>query len=393
MVVVVTSMALGCSGSDAAEEPNAGEPDFSVVAEMMDDAVAEQGLEGAGLVIVEQDDGVVYEHFSGDFDADRISLLASSSKMLTAGVLMHLADEGTLDLDAPVADVVEWGTGNPDITPAQLLSNSSGLVGLIEDPTFAPYLCQYLATGTLSDCARQIFTTIADDDQVVAPDTEFRYGGGQWQVAGAVAEAASGKSWAELIDETYVEPCGLDSLAYNNHFAQISSDDGPFSYPEQFAGDPSTLAPTENPNMEGGAYASARDYSTLLLMQLRGGVCGDERVLSEESVRRMQTDRVVATYGADMSSTFGGGVGAAEEDDEEAGGRRTLGGYGLGWWIGADDAGYVEDAGAFGAVPWLDLDRGYGAYLIVEATARQGRSLAGELQPVIEEQIDLGWPD
>ena len=401
-LVVLALLSSGCSGSDVTDETDDGvsgspsttaavdgnEADFTEVAATMDAGVAQRGLGGAGLVIVERDDGVVYEHYSGDFDADRISLLASSSKMLTAGVLLHLADEGTLDMDAPVADVVDWGAGNPDITPAQLLSNSSGLIGLIDDPTFAPYLCQYLATGSLSDCARQIFTTTADDDQVVVPDSEFRYGGGQWQVAGAVAEAASGKPWSELIDEIYVEPCQLDSLGYNNHFGQITSDNGPFSYPTSFGGDPSTLVATDNPNMEGGAYASARDYSTLLLMQLRGGVCGDERVLSEASVRRMQTDRVVATYRADLAATLGGVVGAAE--DEDTGGGRTLGGYGLGWWIDADDAAYVEDAGAFGSVPWLDLDRGYGAYLIVEATAQQGRSLAGELRPLIEQQIDLG---
>ena len=121
-LVVLAMVGLGCSGSESAEDPNdgdgaptsiiaeaeGGEVDFAEVAAMMDAAVAEQGLEGAGLVIVERDDGVVYEHYSGDFEADRISLLASSSKMLTAGVLLHLADEGTLDLDAPVSDVVDW---------------------------------------------------------------------------------------------------------------------------------------------------------------------------------------------------------------------------------------------------------------------------------------------
>ena len=56
----------------------------------------------------------------GRLHADRVSLLASSSKMITAGVLLHLADDGLLDMDAPVADVVDWGAGNPTITPAQL---------------------------------------------------------------------------------------------------------------------------------------------------------------------------------------------------------------------------------------------------------------------------------
>ena len=96
--------------------------------------VDERGLDGAGLVVVDEQDGIVHEEYWGEFSRDRISLIASSSKMIVAGVLMALDDQGLLDIDAPVADVVEWGAGNPTITPAQLLSNSSGLVGLLPNP-------------------------------------------------------------------------------------------------------------------------------------------------------------------------------------------------------------------------------------------------------------------
>ncbi len=304
----------------------AEDADFGEVATTMDAFVAEQDLTGAGLVIVDPDEGIVYEHYVGeDFGPDHLSLIASSSKMLTAGVLMRLHDQGVLDLDAPVAEAVDWpgADANPEVTPAQLLSNSSGLVGLLPNPTYVPYLCQYLIAGTLTECGQRIFTTTEDDAEVVPPDTEFRYGGGQWQVAGAVAEVASGRSWAELIDETYVQPCGLRDLAYNNHFAQAVSTGGPFDYPTGFAGDPSTLAPTENPNMEGGAYVSPRDYAELVRMHLRGGVCDGGRVLSEESVRRMHTDRVVSTYDGEL--------GPAGGDDTD---RPGFLGYGLGWWVG-----------------------------------------------------------
>ena len=87
-------------------------------------------MNGAGLIVVDQEDGVVHEEYWGEFEADRISMIASSSKMISASVLMRLDDDGVLDVDAPVADVVEWGAGNPTVTPAQLISNSSGLIGL-----------------------------------------------------------------------------------------------------------------------------------------------------------------------------------------------------------------------------------------------------------------------
>lgn len=347
--------------------------DFAEVEAAIDEFVEEEGLNGAGFVVVDRDEGIVAEHYAGVFDADRVSLVASSSKMITAGVLMRLHDEGLLDVDAPVAEVVDWGAANPDIAPVHLLSNSSGLVGLADNPTFAPYICQYLHAGTMQGCAEQIFTTPDDDAEVVPPDTRFRYGGGQWQVAGAIAEIASGSSWAELIEQTYAEPCGVDTLGYNNHYTVLVGEGGPFAYPHQFDGDPSVLEPTDNPNMEGGAYISAPDYAQLLLMHLRGGRCGDEQVLSAESVDRMHTDRVQDTYGGDT------GLAGGEP--------RAAAGYGLGWWVGADDPSYVQDGGSFGSVPWLDLEDGYGAYLVIEATSRQGQRLAEQLRPLVAEQM------
>ncbi len=339
--------------------------DFSAVSPIVQSFVDEHGLNGAGLIVVDRDDGVVHEDYWGEFTPDRISLVASSSKMITAGVLLHLADEGLLDMDAPVADAVDWGSGNPTITPAQLVSSSSGLVGLLDNPAYPPYLCQFLVAGTLQDCARTIFTTPDDDADVIAPDTAFRYGGGQWQAAGGLAEAVSGKSWAELIDEIYVGPCDLGTLAYTNPWTQRGIGAGGFDYPLQFNGDVTRLAPTDNPNMEGGAYLTTGDYAQLLLMQLRGGKCGDDQVLSQASLDRMQSDRIGEVYGGEARPGMG---------------------YGMGWWVDKT-SGLINDPGAFGAVPWLDLEDGYGAYLVIESDATTGYILASQLFDPVDAAI------
>lgn len=317
------------------------------------------GLNGAGLVVVDRDDGIVHEAYVGEFDRDRVSLIASSTKMITAGVLLRLADDGLLDLDAPVADAVEWGAGNPDVTPAQLVSNSSGLVGLGPNPAYGPYVCQFFADREIEECAAEVFQTDADDADVIPPDSEFRYGGVQWQVAGAVAETVTGKTWTELIDETYVEPCGVDSLGYTNHWFES----GGFDYPADF--DPANLTPTENPHMEGGAYITPVDYAELLLMHLRGGVCDGGRVLSEEAVARAHADRVAEAYGENAD---------------------TQPGYGFGWWVNRD-TGIISDGGAYGSQPWLDLEDGYGAYLVIEASSDLGQQLFGELEPLVDEAM------
>ena len=340
---------------------------LAAIAPVVEEFVAERGLNGAGLIVVDEHDGVVYHDHWGEFSEDRVSLVASSSKMIVAGVLMRLHDDGLLDIDAPVADVVEWGAGNPDITPAQLLSNSSGLIGLLQNPGYGPYICQFMADGSLQDCAASIFTTPDDDADIIAPDTDFNYGGAQWQVAGAIAEVASGKPWEQLIEEIYVTPCELDALGFNNHFSQIATEG--FRYPRTFDGDPSVLADTDNPNIEGGAYVTTGDYGKLLLMHLRGGVCGDEQVLSAESLARMHTDRIGDVYGGDAY--------------------RPGSGYGMGWWVGRQ-TGYISDGGAYGSVPWLDLDDGYGAFLVIEADSTTGNELAAQLQPIIDEALSTG---
>ncbi len=178
-----------------------------------------------------------------------------------------------------------------------------------------------------------------------------------------IAEAVSGQSWTELIAEIYVEPCGLESLAYNNHFAQIP---GGFSYPDGFDGDPSVLAPTDNPNMEGGAYVTPGDYAELLLMHLRGGLCGDTQVLSEAALDAMHADRIAEAYGGDGFSPDRG--------------------YGMGWWF-QRDTGRIDDPGAYGSFPWLDLDDGYGVYLVVESQSLIGAEIAAELADVIHDAV------
>jgi CubicO group peptidase (beta-lactamase class C family) len=338
--------------------------DFTAVESEIETFIGQYAaIEGVGAIFVHRRDGVIFEKGLGAFSKDRIYLIASSSKMVTAGVLMRLADDGLLDMDEPIVDVVGWGNHNPTVTPAQLVSNSSGLVGLF-DPQVPDYVCQYFYAGTLQACGQSIFTTPQDDVQVTPPDTVFRYGGGQWQLAGAVAEVVSGKTWHELIAETYNQPCGLESLAYNNHFLQLA---GLFSYPLAFNSDPGTLMPTANPNGEGGAYTTTSDYGKLLLMHLRGGLCEGERVLSTASVDRMHADRILEEYGGSTGGPFAG--------------------YGFGWWIDRSDPGLIADPGAYGAYPWLDLERDYAGLILIEADALLGQQLFNRLLPLVRAAV------
>lgn len=355
---------LGCASEDGPAPKPMPELDFSAFDQAIEQYLVDNSLEGATAVVVHRDWGVVHEGGYGAFDADRISLIASSSKIVSVGILMRLADQGEIDIDGPVgAYLGAWNAGKPELTVAQMFSNSSGLTSLTDNPAYGPYFCQYLEAGTLSECARTIYTANDVADRIPA-DTEFHYGGGQWQLAGGIAEVASGKTWNELFTETYVTPCGLEHSGYTNQFQTAL-----LGYPTYFDGDIADLPATDNPSVEGGMYTNVQDYAELLLMHLRGGVCGDNRVLSESAVETMQTDRIGAVYDGDT-------------------GNPTFPGYGLGWWVSRDEPGLVQDAGAYGAVPWIDNERGYAAFLVIESSSGTGVALAEQTRPLLNTLFD-----
>ena len=61
--------------------------DFEAVSQLLGDFVAERGLAGAGLIVVEQEDGVVHEEYWGGFGASEPSLatLAAKASLIAKG--------------------------------------------------------------------------------------------------------------------------------------------------------------------------------------------------------------------------------------------------------------------------------------------------------------------
>src|SRR6185312_9194912 len=120
--VVLAALLSGC-GSDSSGGTGstdnlapggvkpAPELDFTEFDSAVDQYLADNELEGASVVVVHKDWGMVHSSGYGAFDADRLYLIASSSKVLSVGILMKFADEGKLDLDAPIGACSRIGQG------------------------------------------------------------------------------------------------------------------------------------------------------------------------------------------------------------------------------------------------------------------------------------------
>ena len=102
-------------------------------------------------------------------------------------------------------------------------------------------------------------------------------------------------------------------------------------------------------------FTTAPDYGKVLLMHLRDGMCDGVRVLSAAAAQRMRVDRILQVYGGTTAGMTGRTTGAT-----------AFGGYGLGWWVDREHAGVFADPGLYGAFPWLDLNRNYGAFIAIE---------------------------
>ena len=82
----------------------------------------------------------------------------------------------------------------------------------------------------------------------------------------------------------------------------------------QWTGHPDSLIGLDNPLIEGGAISNMQDYGKLLLMQLRGGKCGENRVMSQESVEFIQVDRSGDLTGLFSGFSYGNGLGDFAND-------------------------------------------------------------------------------
>ena len=322
----------GDRGSGTDDDPG-GAMDFSEA-----DAAFTGFLEGSPIFdgisyVVVDGEQVLHTAVFGDHTEDLVVMLASTSKVPAVMTLLALEEDPNVAfrMDQPIGEVLPFEGVYGDRTPAQLVSNTSGIPGLRALYDYGDHLCQFINlpfTG-FEPCGETLFSVELDDGNEAG--SVFDYGGSQWQLAGVTASIAANSEWNQLVDQYLVQPCGLEGFTFGNMWLDLTAWDGT----------PGSLKGQHNPSVEGGAITNLADYAKLLQIHLNGGYCGDTRVLSEASLASMRIDR--------------GGV--VPNDPTP---------YGLGWWISSDNPGVYHDPGAFGAISFIDVERGIGGYVAID---------------------------
>ena len=328
----VRSGSSGDRGSETGDGPG-GTMDFSEA-----DAAFVGFLEGSPVFdgisyVVVDGEQVLHTAVFGDHSEDLVVMLASTSKVPAVMTLLALEEDPNVAfrMDQPIGEVLPFEGVYGDRTPSQLVSNTSGIPGLRALDDYGDHLCQFINlpfTG-FEDCGETLFSVELDDGYEAG--SIFDYGGSQWQLAGVTASIAANSEWNQLVDQYLVQPCGLEVFTFGNMWLDLTAWDGT----------PGSLKGQHNPSVEGGAITNLADYAKLLQIHLNGGYCGGTRVLSEASLASMRIDR--------------GGV--VPNDPTP---------YGMGWWISSDNPGVYDDPGAFGAISFIDVERGIGGYVAID---------------------------
>ncbi len=314
--------------------------------------------QGVSYTIVDAELGTIHEAAFGDHNIDLIAMLASTSKVPSAMLLMAIDEDPAINFSVSeeIQNYIPWEGVYEDRTTIQLLSNTSGIPGLESLTDYNLHLCQFQPFGSLQECGKLIYQNELKGTSPAG--SVYDYGGSQWQLAGLVAEQATGKSWRQIVRHYLADPCALEVFEYGNMWSSLGAWDGTLD----------SLRGQQNPHIGGGAISNMRDYAKILISHLRGGWCGGNRILSIDGIKQLQINR---------TKEF-----------------RTN--YGMGWRIsyGSNKIPYLYwDPGAFGAVAWIDTLRGIGGYMAIDDYDTSSSSAAinlllFEVIPLIESTID-----
>ena len=315
----VLAVVLGSSGQAQSRF------DFSPVTDPITQYLASRpAIPGAGLLIADFEGDVIHEQYWGTYDRTTVVPIASASKWLSAGVIMSLVDQGTLDLDRPVGQTLTSFAGSPngkaDMTVRQMFSHTSGLPGQTQ--------WESSSTVTLQEAAAGIgqFTLMRS-----TPGASFTYGGASMHVAGAMAEVVGGMGWADLFTTRIAGPLGMTATDYLG------------------------VGTAANPRIAGGIRSSVGDIAAYLRMIGNQGLFAGRRILSPEAVQVMLSDQT----GGAIATGAPGGV-------------DTYRGYGMGSWIertnGAEQPVEFSSPGVFGTTPWINVEHGYYGVFLVDSS-------------------------
>jgi D-alanyl-D-alanine carboxypeptidase len=200
----------------------------------LDNVRARLGIPGVSVTVIFPD-GAAWTGTSGRADVagnkevtpDTAFALASVSKTYTAALILALADEGRIDLDASALSYLPGATLDRRITVRQLLNHTSGLDDFflhipIDKALLADPDAFWSVKRTLKYVAKPYFP----------PGKGWHYSNTNYLYLGLIAERVTGVPLAIALRETFFVPLGFEATWYQ----AVEKPRGPLAHGYRFAG-------------------------------------------------------------------------------------------------------------------------------------------------------------
>jgi CubicO group peptidase (beta-lactamase class C family) len=212
--------------------------------------------------------------------------IASTTKSFTATAAKLLADEGKIDLDAPLKKyfpdlALKAPLSTEQISVRDLLTHRSGINN--EAINFrTAYTGQYDANVVLD--------LLSNYSKPIGP--EFRYSNIGYIVASYVMEKATGETWQQVVERKVLKPLGLKNT---NSLASKAKASGDFALPYLAENGRFTELPYKEDNTmhaAGGMASSAEDLAKWVIVNMNGGKLEGKQIIPATSLEEILSPQI-----------------------------------------------------------------------------------------------------
>ncbi|WP_344314765.1 serine hydrolase [Fodinicola feengrottensis] len=234
--------------------------------------------------LVEAAYGVVNASTGVPVTTDTVFQIGSIGKVWTATAVLQLVDEGKLDLDAPIVEVLpEVRLADPEaarrVTMRHLLTHTSGIDGDV-----------FTDTGRGDDCVEAYVSQLDKAAQNHPIGATWSYCNSGFVLAGRVIEKLTGDTWDAAMRARIFTPLGLERAVTLPEEALLQR--AAVGHLADGEAAPVWCLP-RSVGPAGLITTTAADVLAFVRMHLAGGLAADgTRVLSEQAVAAMAAHQV-----------------------------------------------------------------------------------------------------
>ncbi len=218
-------------------------------------------------------------------EVDAVYCVRSMTKPLVGTAVQMLIDEGRLQLDTPVREILPFFAGSQTgrITVEHLLTHTAGF----------PFTTISKPLGEYADLAA-VAAEAATTELLFEPGSRFEYSDAGSDTLGAIIARLTGASIEQFIQQRILDP-----LEMRNTYTLLGDDASVAArIPSAYSGGTGAWnqhwQPSDPPIFplfltSQSLYSTTTDYARFLELWMDGGLAGDRRLLSTEAVERALT--------------------------------------------------------------------------------------------------------